>query len=143
MEDVRIGRWKRPWNEKSREQTRSGGPSPKPDRHPYYLWATEPQRIGEIGCIYSIQGFEFDYCGVIMGPHLVWRGGSGWIADRQASQDPAILRKGLEPDRVKVLLRHTYRVLLTRGTRGTYLHSTDAETQAKLESLVWSPERRK
>jgi hypothetical protein len=136
VEDVRIGRWRRPWNEKSREQTRAGGSSPKPDQHPYYLWATEPRRIGEIGCIYSIQGFEFDYCGVIMGPDLVWRGESGWIADRQASLDPAILRKGLEPERVKELLRHTYRVLLTRGTRGTYVHSTDAETQAMLKSLL-------
>ncbi len=43
IEDVRVGRWKRPWNEKSREQAKPGGPSPGPDRHPYYLWATEPK----------------------------------------------------------------------------------------------------
>ena len=135
-DDVRIGKWKRPWNEKSREQTRSGGPSPRPDRHPYYLWATDPQRIREIGCIYSTQGFEFDYCGVIMGRDLVWRGTSCWVGDKEASQDPAILRKGLEPDHVTALLRHTYRVLLTRGIRGTYVYSTDAETQSLLKSLI-------
>jgi hypothetical protein len=52
-------------------------------------------------------------------------------------------RKGLEPDRVKELLRHTYRVLLTRETRRTYVHSTDAETQAMLKSLVSSRDARK
>jgi DUF2075 family protein len=34
------------------------------------------------------------------------------------------------------LVRNVYKVLLTRGLRGVYLHSTDAETQRFLESLV-------
>ena len=31
--DVVIGSWKRPWNEKSQEQTRSGGAGPAPSKH--------------------------------------------------------------------------------------------------------------
>ncbi len=71
-----------------------------------------------------------------MGPDLVWRGAAGWVGVKEASEDSAILRKGLEAERVTSLLRHTYRVLLTRGIRGTYVHSTDASTQEHLISLV-------
>ena len=35
-----------------------------------------------------------------------------------------------------LLVRNVYKVLLTRGLRGVYLHSTDAETQLFLETLV-------
>src|SRR5690606_35820650 len=56
--DVRIGSWVRPWNEKPPEQRRPPRPAPPPKRHPYYLWATRPERFSEIGCIYSAQGFE-------------------------------------------------------------------------------------
>ena len=35
-----------------------------------------------------------------------------------------------------LLVRNLYKVLLTRGLRGVYLHSTDAETQLFLETLV-------
>ncbi len=135
VDDVRIASWKRPWNEKSREQTRAGGASPSPERHPYYLWATQPARMREVGCIYSTQGFEFDYCAVVMGPDYVW-GGGGWAASKQLSEDPALRRGALEPDQVKALLCQTYRVLLTRGTRGTLLYSTDAATLRFLHSLV-------
>lgn len=133
--DVKIGSWRRPWNEKSQEQTRAGGAGPPPSKHPYYLWATQPARIGEIGCIYSAQGFEFDYCGVILGNDFVWRGGE-WRAVRAASHDPAIRKGAFEPGQLEALLRHTYRVLLTRGMRGTFVYSTDAETQSLLADLV-------
>jgi hypothetical protein len=33
-------------------------------------------------------------------------------------------------------VRNVYKVLLTRGLRGVYLHSTDPETQQLLERLV-------
>jgi len=134
--DVRIGSWRRPWNEKSREQTRSGGASPPPQSHPYHVWATQPQGVDQVGCIYSAQGFEFDYCAVIMGNDYVWRGARGWVASKQLSEDPAIRRGALEPAQVQALIRQTYRVLLTRGIRGTFVFSTDAETRELLRSIV-------
>jgi hypothetical protein len=134
--DVKIGNWRRAWNEKSPEQHKKPGPAPRPDRHPYYLWATRPERIAEIGCIYSAQGFEFDYCGVILGNDLVWRDGVGWVASRDASADPAIKRTRFAEGALERLLQHTYRVLLTRGMRGTFVYSTDYETRELLRSLI-------
>jgi Mrp family chromosome partitioning ATPase len=136
VKDVAIGSWKRPWNEKPPEQRKPPKSQPAPGKHPYYLWATQPKGEGEVGCIYSAQGFEFDYCGVILGNDLVWRGGVGWVASRDASFDPQIRRRKLDPDRLGDLLRHTYRVLLTRGMKGTFVYSTDYETLELLRGLV-------
>jgi uncharacterized protein len=138
LDDVRIGAWRRPWNEKSREQTRSRGASPLPQRHPYYLWATQPERIREVGCIYSAQGFEWDYCGVIIGNDLVWRSRQGWQASKEASEDQVIRKGALDSTALRALLTHTYRVLLTRGMKGTYVYSTDPETRRLLQELAGS-----
>ena len=77
--DVVIGDWSRPWNLRS-ERSVGGAP-------PSALWATDPAGFGQVGCVYTAQGFEYDWNGVIMGPDLVWRDG-GWIAGRDASRDP-------------------------------------------------------
>ena len=37
------------------------------------------------------------------------------------------------------LLRQTYRVLLTRGIRGTFVYSTDPETRGLLQTLLGPP----
>ena len=134
--DVEIHGWRRPWNEKSPEQQKGKKSAPRPDRHPYFKWATEAVRIGEIGCIYSAQGFEFDYVGVILGNDLVWREPHGWVAAKDASHDSVIRRSKLPQRALADLLQHTYRVLLTRGMKGTFVYSTDFETRAFLHSLV-------
>lgn len=129
--DVQIGDWGRPWNLKG-ERSIMGAP-------PSALWATDPAGFGQVGCVYTAQGFEYDWSGVIIGPDLVWRE-NGWVIDRAASKDPA-LRKGngnaaaLDID-VDRLIRNTYKVLLTRGMVGTAIYSTDPETRAKLRELV-------
>jgi len=66
VNDVVIGDWRRPWNLRS-DRPLGGIPSSS-------LWATDPAGFGQVGCIYTAQGFEYDYAGVIIGPDLVWRG---------------------------------------------------------------------
>lgn len=142
-EDVVIGDWRRPWNEKAPDQFKGKkGTPPRPERHPYTLWATQPDRVREVGCIYSAQGFEFDYSGVIIGNDLVWREGHGWLASKDASKDNAILRSRLTGSDLTALIQHTYRVLLTRGMKGTFVYSTDWETLEMLKRLLVTDNRR-
>jgi len=137
VDDVVIDDWHRPWNEKARDQFKGKkGAAPRPERHPYTLWATRPERVREVGCIYSAQGFEFDYCGIILGNDLVWREGVGWVASKDASCDPLLSTRKLSQDALRDLLQHTYRVLLTRGMKGTFIYSTDWETREMLGGLV-------
>lgn len=129
--DVTIGDWARPWNLRG-DRAVSGAP-------PAALWATDPAGFGQVGCVYTAQGFEYDWSGVILGPDLVWRG-DRWVVDRTASRDN-VFTKATSDAEVDRLIRHTYKVLLTRGMLGTVVYSTDPETRAMLRERV-SPRRR-
>lgn len=112
-------------------QDRSIGGAPPSD-----LWATDPAGFGQVGCIYTAQGFEYDWSGVIMGPDLVWRD-DGLIARRDASRDPALRSLSKVSDHeFGRLIRNVYKVLLTRGMMGTVIYSTDPETHSLLRSLI-------
>ncbi|WP_367436069.1 DUF2075 domain-containing protein [Streptomyces celluloflavus] len=127
--DVVIGEWSRPWNVYG-ERSVAGAP-------PAALWATDPSGFGQVGCVYTAQGFEYDWSGVILGPDLVWRE-DRWVTDRTASKDPVFKRSTSDAD-VDRLIRNTYKVLLTRGMVGTVVYSTDAETRVRLHELVSGP----
>jgi uncharacterized protein len=126
--DVRVGSWARPWNLKS-DRSVGGAPGSA-------YWATDPAGFGQVGCVYTAQGFEYEWSGVILGPDLVARDGR-LVTRRSGSKDPAFKSKrtvsDFEADR---LIRNTYKVLLTRGMRGTVLLSTDPETQEYLAKLI-------
>ncbi len=129
--DVSIAGWQRPWNVFG---DRAVGGAP-----PAALWATDPAGFGQVGCVYTAQGFEYDWSGVIIGPDLVWRG-DRWVADRTASKDPVFKKSTSDAD-VDRLIRNTYKVLLTRGMIGTVVYSTDAETRQKLRQLAGATAR--
>jgi hypothetical protein len=127
-DDVMIGDWSKPWNVKG---DRAAGGAP-----PAALWATESAGFGQVGCIYTAQGFEYDWNGVIIGPDLVWRG-NDWVAIRSANRDPDLRSQTRVSDlEFGRLLRNVYKVLLTRGMVGTILYSTDPQTQDLLHSLL-------
>lgn len=123
--DVIIGDWTRPWNLRG-ERSVGGAP-------PASLWATDPAGFGQVGCIYTAQGFEYDWNGVVFGPDLVWRT-DRWVAQPLGSKDSAL--RGLSVADADPLLRNVYKVLLTRGMMETLIHSVDPETHAFLSSLV-------
>ena len=128
VDDVRIGDWARPWNVRG-ERAVGGAP-------PSALWATAEGGFEQVGCVYTAQGFEYDWNGVIIGPDLVWRDDQ-WVAQREHNRDPDFRsRKTVDDATFDRLVRNVYKVLLTRGMRGVVLYSTDAETQDKLRSLV-------
>ena len=126
--DVVIGDWSRPWNLKG-ERSIGGAP-------PAAMWATDPAGFGQVGCVYTAQGFEYDHAGVILGPDLVWRS-DRWVTVREASKDPDFRSRKTVDDRdFDRLVRNVYKVLLTRGMRSVVVFSTDGETQSHLESLI-------
>ncbi|WP_427885456.1 DNA/RNA helicase domain-containing protein [Kribbella sp. GL6] len=133
VEDVQLGGWARPWNVNS---DRHVGDAP-----PAALWATDPNGFGQVGCIYTAQGFEYDWSGVILGPDLVWRDGR-LTTVRDANKDPAFKnRKTTDNQAFDSLVRNTYKVLLTRGMSGTVLYSADAETRDALHQLITTTRR--
>ncbi len=121
VDDVAIGDYRRPWNARP-EAARLAKGIPKA-----FLWAHHPGGINQIGCIYTAQGFEFDYVGVIFGKDLVYRfDRQEWVGEGRQSHDTVVKRSG---DRFADLVKNTYRVLLSRGIKGCYVHFTDRETE--------------
>ena len=128
VDDVQLGNWSRPWNVKS---DRSIGDAPG---SPY--WATDPNGFGQVGCIYTAQGFEYAWSGVIIGPDLIARDGR-LITDRGQFKDPNFRsRRTVSDAEADRLIRNTYKVLMTRGMRGTILYAADPGTRAFLAGLV-------
>jgi hypothetical protein len=126
--DVSIGTWARPWNVKGERRV---GAAP-----PASLWASDPGGVGQVGCVYTAQGFEYDWNGVILGPDLVWRG-DRFVSNRAANRDPDFRsQKTVSNEQFDALVRNVYKVLLTRGMVGTVIYSTDPETREALHQLV-------
>jgi len=108
------------------------------------LWIISPESVEQIGCIHTCQGLEVDYIGVIMGPDLVIRDGK-WVCQpsARASSDKSIhgiksLLKNNPQQGHKMselIIKNTYRTLMTRGMKGCYVWSCDDET------LQWLTQR--
>jgi len=130
LNDVEIGNFKRPWDAKPEAKKLAPGIPPAS------LWAYDPNGIGQIGCVYTAQGFEFDYAGVIFGPDLVYRfDEQSWVGQKQHSADRVVKQS---KDAFSSLVKNTYRVLLSRGLKGCYVHFMDKETEQFFRSRLTS-----
>jgi len=128
VRDVVVGDWSMPWNAKPDARHLAAG-IPRSN-----FWASAPGGIEQVGCIYTAQGFEYDYAGVIFGLDLRYDWDRNtWVGDRQHSRDTVVRRGG---DRFTDLVKNTYRVLLTRGIKGCYVHFMDRDTRRFFESRL-------
>jgi DUF2075 family protein len=127
VSDVRIGDWAMPWNVKG---DRSVGEAP-----PSALWATKPGGFDQVGCVYTAQGFEYDWSGVIIGPDLIARDGRT-VTVREANKDPELKKRSVTDLQYERHIRNIYKVLLTRGMVGTVIYAVDPQTRESLAELI-------
>jgi hypothetical protein len=87
-----------------------------------------------VGCVYTIQGFELDYVGVLWGNDLVYRfDRMGWVGDKKESADQVVKRS---KEHFVDLVKNTYRVLLSRALKGCFVYCLDKETERFLRSRM-------
>lgn len=102
-------------------------------------WINTPGSVEEVGSIHTVQGYDLNIAGVIIGPEL------GWDAERRRlrfSRADYHDRKGKENNRrlgitytdddLLHYVENIYRVLLTRGMKGTYVYVADPELREHL-----------
>ena len=134
--EVMIGHWHKPWN---RELDRELGRKEK-RANKSLSWAEQPQTIEEIGSTFTIQGFDLNYAGVILGPSVKYRNGEV-IFDPSASYNTKAVRNRTLSDGSKQkfgeeLIQHEVRVLMTRGVEGLYIYACDdALREALLQAM--------
>lgn len=101
---------------------------------PASLWPYDPKAVDQIGCIYTIQGFEFDYVGVIVGKDLLFNFETNqWEGHPENSADAMVKRGG---DRFIDLVKNAYRVLLSRALKGCYVYFVDKDTEKFVKSKI-------
>lgn len=127
---VKIGNWSLPWNlqlPETKEQKR---------KNRSLSWAEQEQTIDEVGSTFTIQGFDLNYAGVIIGPSVKFRNGE-IVFDRSFSQNKKAtrqrtLKNGKKEQFSDMLLKNELNVLLTRGVNGLYIYAVDEELQKAL-----------
>lgn len=132
IKDVEIGDFKMPW-----ETHRSFTKTPK-GYVKWYEWAYKPEGIKQVGCIYTAQGFEFDYAGVIIGPDLIYNTETHKIETvKSATRDPMLRTAPNEATMTyDDYVRNIYRVLMSRGMKGCYLYICDENLRNYMKQLL-------
>lgn len=129
--DITIGDWAARWNIKGK----------------FADWNMEPGFLRDVGAIYTVQGFEHDYVGVIIGPDLVIN--NNGLAIRKSNQKygplqdflkgtlslPEKNRKAKEAE-FSQAIRNIYYILLTRAKKGVFIYAVDPELQNALENAL-------
>lgn len=118
VNDVKVGNLEMPWERKDQ----------------FWKWATDDSGMNQVGTVYTAQGFEFDYIGIIVGNDLVYdQINKRWIAKPQNSYDNMAKSKN---EKFVEHLKHVYRVLMSRAHKGCFIYFIDKDTEAFFKSRV-------
>lgn len=108
-------------------------------------WIIDDDSVTEIGCIHTSQGLELDHIGVIVGKDLVVRNGQVITNFRERAVSDSSM-KGLkslsriDPERAAkeadLLIKNTYRTLMTRGMRSCHVYFVDDETREYFKERI-------
>ncbi|KAK4448999.1 hypothetical protein QBC34DRAFT_464269 [Podospora aff. communis PSN243] len=101
--DIEIGETRLRWNSKTSD------------------WISSANALEEVGSIHTVQGYDLNYLGVIIGPDLRNNPRLGLVYT-----DDDLLR----------FITQIYAVLLTRGIRGTYVYACDEDLRSYLQTFI-------
>ena len=103
-------------------------------------WAERPDTIKEVGSIYTVQGFDLNYVGVILGPSVSYNEQTNQIEiisknykDKGAFQD--FKNKSVEytvEDTKEQIILNSINVLMKRGVKGLYIYASDKKLRNAL-----------
>lgn len=89
-------------------------------------WVNSMNSINEIGCIHTVQGYDLNYVGVIIGPELKYDKENQKIyIDDKSYYDINGKKTIKSSDELFNYIINIYKVLLTRGILGTYIYICD------------------
>ena len=135
--EVKIGKWHKPWNRELEQDL-----DRKQKREIKKLsWAEQPQTIKEVGSTFTIQGFDLNYSGVILGPSVKYRNGHIVFYTNESYNEKATRNRTLSDGTSKKfgekLLKHEVRVLMTRGVNGLYIYACDDKLREHLKKCSY------
>ncbi|MGO3517259.1 MAG: DUF2075 domain-containing protein [Acetobacter cibinongensis] len=103
-------------------------------------WAERPDTIDEVGSVYTVQGFDLNYIGLILGPsvdydpeidkiilHTACHQDSAAFAGQSAVENPAAAKEQI--------MLNALNVLMTRPVRGLYIYASRPALHQRLKVL--------
>lgn len=125
---IEEGKFKMPWDQYNYTAT---------------PWAEIPETINEVGSIYTCQGFDLNYAGIIIGPPISLVSGTNQLkVDLDKITDIEMFKKRSDltdpQEKIKYeekMVMNSLNVLFKRGIYGTYLYAHDPKLREKLAQL--------
>lgn len=106
-------------------------------------WINSPTSIDEVGSIHTVQGYDLNYAGVIIGADLRYDPERDEIVfdrknyrDTRGKQDNHRLGLKYSDGDLLAYVKNIYAVLLSRGMLGTFLYVTDPPLREYLRARV-------
>ena len=106
-------------------------------------WINSPGSVDEVGSIHTVQGYDLNYAGVIIGPDLRYDPHSRRLFvdrdsyhDKKGKENNPTLGLVFSDDDLLRFIANIYAVLLTRGVRGTYVYVHDPDLRAYLSRCL-------
>lgn len=106
-------------------------------------WINSPSSLEEVGSIHTVQGYDLNYAGVIIGPDLGYDPVTKKLVfhrenyhDKKGKENNPRLGIEYTDDDLLNYVVNIYRVLMTRGIRGTYVFVCDENLRAKFKTAL-------
>lgn len=100
-------------------------------------WVNSKNAINEVGCIHTVQGYDLNYAGVIIGPELSFDKEKREFVIHTEKYRDINGRRGVDsPEELKRYIINIYKTLLTRGILGTYVFIVDKDLREFFKSRV-------
>lgn len=105
-------------------------------------WAERQDTIDEVGSVYTIQGFDLNYAGIILGPSISYDPvkdkiivNTGKYEDGAAYMGSSDITDSKEKGKEKIIL-NSINVLMTRARKGMYIYAVDLLLRKKLMDFM-------
>ncbi|MBH0117002.1 DUF2075 domain-containing protein [Salinibacterium sp. NG253] len=106
-------------------------------------WIASPNSVDEVGSIHTVQGYDLNYAGVIIGNDLRYNPATDSLFidrdsyfDKKGKENNPTLDKVYTDADLLQLISNVYAVLLTRGIRGTYVYVCDPALRDYLKKFI-------
>lgn len=110
--DIEIGDLKLRWNSRMTD------------------WVNSSNAINEVGCIHTVQGYDLNYVGVIVGPELAYDANTDRLVINRANYKDVNGWRGItDAQELERYIFNIYKVLMTRGMKGCYVYFVDKEVE--------------
>jgi uncharacterized protein len=105
-------------------------------------WINSKTSLEEVGSIHTVQGYDLNYAGVIIGQDLGFDPVTQQIVfhrenyhDKKGKENNKVLGRTYSDDELRDYVANIYRVLMTRGVKGTFIYVVDQDLKKYLRNF--------